>query len=86
MRPRPVTEFFAKFTPPKTQGKLTSRLKCNIYYYRANYFFFLIFSFVVAFFRNPWALLATAMACFSLLRLMAMRSARVLVTSAVTIS
>ena len=67
MRPRPVTEFFAKFTPPKTQGKLTSRLKCNIYYYRANYFFFLIFSFVVAFFRNPWALLATAMACFSLL-------------------
>jgi hypothetical protein len=46
-RPRPVTEFFAKFTPPKTQGKLTSRLKCNVYYYRANYFCFLIFSFVV---------------------------------------
>ena len=51
----------------KTRGKLTSRLKCNIYYYRANYFCFLIFSFVVAFFRNPWALFATAMACFSLL-------------------
>jgi hypothetical protein len=67
MRPRPVTEFFAKFSPPKTRGKLTSRLKCNIYYYRANYFCFLIFSFVVAFCRNPWALLATATACFSLL-------------------
>jgi len=67
MRPRPVTEFFAKFTPPKTQSKLTSRLKCNIYYYRANYFCFLIFSFVVAFFRNPYALFATAISCFSLL-------------------
>lgn len=67
MRPRPVTEFFAKFTPPKTQGKLTSRLKCNIYYYRANYFVFLVLSFVVAFFRNPYALFATAMACFSFL-------------------
>ena len=36
MRPRPLTEFFAKFTPPKSQSKLTSRLKCNVSY-RANW-------------------------------------------------
>jgi len=67
MRPRPLTEFFAKFTPPKSQSKLTSRLKCNVYYYRANYFCILVGCFLVAFFRNPWALVACAMACFSLL-------------------
>ena len=67
MRPRPLTEFFARFTPPKSQGKLTSRLKCNIYYYRANYFALLVLSFVVAFFRNPFALFACAMSCLSLL-------------------
>ena len=65
--PRPLTEFFAKFTPPKSQSKLTSRLKCNVYYYRANYFCILVGCFLVAFFRNPWALVACAMACFSLL-------------------
>jgi hypothetical protein len=27
-RPRPLTEFFAKFTPPKSQTKLLSRVKC----------------------------------------------------------
>ena len=64
---RPLTEFFAKFTPPKSQSKLTSRLKCNVYYYRANYFCILVGCFLVAFFRNPWALVACAMACFSLL-------------------
>jgi hypothetical protein len=66
-RPRPLTEFFAKFTPPKSQAKLLSRLKCNAYYYRANYFCALVLSFCVAFFRNPWALVACAMTCFSLL-------------------
>ena len=67
MRPRPLTEFFARFTPPKSQGKLTSRLKCNIYYYRANYFALLVLSFIFAFFRNPFALIACAMSCLSLL-------------------
>ena len=66
-RPRPVTEFFAKFTPPKSQSKLASRVKCNVYYYRANYFSWLVFSFVFHFFRNPFALVAVAAACFSLL-------------------
>ena len=65
-RPRPLTEFFAKFTP-KSQTKLLSRVKCNVYYYRANYFCVLVLSFVVAFWRNPYALLACALACFSLL-------------------
>jgi|TARA_B110000977_G_scaffold23449_2_gene28270 hypothetical protein len=66
-RPRPLREFFAKFTPPKTQTKLLSRVKCNVYYYRANYFVCLAGSFVSSFCRNPAALLACALACFSLL-------------------
>ncbi|KAJ7283104.1 hypothetical protein O6H91_Y347500 [Diphasiastrum complanatum] len=36
--PRPLAEFFSKFTVPKTRAKWTSRLKCNLYYYRTNYF------------------------------------------------
>ena len=53
--------------PAKSQTKLLSRVKCNVYYYRANYFCVLVLSFVVAFWRNPYALLACALACFSLL-------------------
>tara|TARA_B110000977_G_scaffold199179_1_gene285828 strand:+ start:7527 stop:8159 length:633 start_codon:yes stop_codon:yes gene_type:complete len=66
-RPRPLTEFFAKFTPPKSQSKLLSRIKCNVYYYRANYFCVLVLSCMFSFWRNPWSLIATAIACFSLL-------------------
>ena len=29
--PRPLTEFFQRFTAPKNYSKWTSRLKCNIY-------------------------------------------------------
>jgi hypothetical protein len=66
-RTRPLTEFFAKFNPPKTRTKLLSRVKCNVYYYRANYFCALVLSLVAGFWRNPWALCACALACFSLL-------------------
>ena len=34
--PRSPKEFFAKFTPPKNGSKWTSRLKCNVYFYRTN--------------------------------------------------
>mmetsp|Transcript_24643 Transcript_24643/g.61948 ORF Transcript_24643/g.61948 Transcript_24643/m.61948 type:complete len:225 (+) Transcript_24643:528-1202(+) len=56
--PRPVTEFFAKFSPPKNQAKWTSRVKCNVYYYRTNYVLLVLLGYLLAFFRNPLALLA----------------------------
>uniref|UniRef100_A0A7I4AAL0 PRA1 family protein n=1 Tax=Physcomitrium patens TaxID=3218 RepID=A0A7I4AAL0_PHYPA len=31
--PRPLAEFFAKFTVPKTQSKWDGRVKCNMYYF-----------------------------------------------------
>ncbi|KAL5991716.1 PRA1 protein A1 [Asimina triloba] len=36
--PRPLTEFFSRFTIPRSYSKWNSRLKCNLYYYRTNYF------------------------------------------------
>ena len=32
--PRPIGEFFGKFTGLPEQSKLVPRLKCNLYYYR----------------------------------------------------
>lgn len=29
--PRPVSEFFSRFTTPRSLSKLESRLKCNLY-------------------------------------------------------
>jgi hypothetical protein len=65
--PRAPKEFFAKFTPPKTAAKWTSRLKCNVYFYRTNYFIILGIVLTAAFVRNPAALLAVALLCFDLL-------------------
>nr|CAB3465054.1 unnamed protein product [Digitaria exilis] len=41
--PRPVPEFFSRFTVPRSYSKWTSRLKCNLYYYRTNYFILIMF-------------------------------------------
>lgn len=65
--PRPVWEFFSKFSIPKNHNKWTSRLKCNVYYYRTNYLGILVTSLVVAFLRRPVAL---AGAVFSLIALL----------------
>lgn len=54
--PRPLSEFFDKFTPPKNQSKWTSRLKCNVYYYRTNYLLIVGLSFLLFFLRNLAAL------------------------------
>ncbi|KAH7438614.1 hypothetical protein KP509_04G023000 [Ceratopteris richardii] len=62
--PRPLSEFFAKFSVPSSVAKLESRSKCNFYYYRTNYFILLAVILVVAFLRNPLALFAVAMAAF----------------------
>ncbi|XP_024393212.1 PRA1 family protein A1 [Physcomitrium patens] len=64
--PRPLTEFFAKFAVPKTQSKWDGRFKCNIYYYRTNYFCLLILVLVIAFMRNPLALLAVFLTALTL--------------------
>ncbi|GAQ85810.1 Vesicle transport protein [Klebsormidium nitens] len=65
-RPRPLNEFFSKFSTPRNlQGKLTSRLKCNAYYYRTNYFLLVLLTLALAFARNPAALIAVAVAGFS---------------------
>lgn len=60
--PRPLAEFFAKFTVPRSTSKWNSRSKCNLYYYRTNYFILLAIILEIAFLRNPLALLAVAMA------------------------
>ncbi|MQL81586.1 hypothetical protein Taro_014035 [Colocasia esculenta] len=41
--PRPVSEFFSRFAFPRSYSKWSSRLKCNLYYYRTNYFIVIIF-------------------------------------------
>ncbi len=56
--PRPVSEFFSRFSIPKTQQKLQQRFKCNVYYYRSNYALIVLVSFVIAFIRRPTALLS----------------------------
>eukprot|EP00897_Mesotaenium_endlicherianum_P010257 jgi/Mesen1/925/ME000117S00079 len=64
--PRPLTEFFQKFSTPKSYSKWEGRLKCNAYYYRTNYFAIITLVLVFAFLRNPLALGAVALAAFSL--------------------
>mmetsp|Transcript_21657 Transcript_21657/g.47576 ORF Transcript_21657/g.47576 Transcript_21657/m.47576 type:complete len:213 (+) Transcript_21657:277-915(+) len=65
--PRSPKEFFAKFTPPKTAAKWQSRLKCNVYYYRTNYFIIMVLALLLAFYRNPWALFSIGLMCFAML-------------------
>ncbi|CAN1304024.1 PRA1 family protein A1 [Linum perenne] len=40
--PRPFSEFFSRFTVPKSSAAWNSRLKCNFYYYRTNYFLMIV--------------------------------------------
>ncbi|CAL4946587.1 unnamed protein product [Urochloa decumbens] len=56
--PRPVSEFFSRFTAPRSYSKWTSRLKCNLYYYRTNYFILVVFILGMGFLRKPVAILA----------------------------
>lgn len=64
--PRPLPEFFAKFTAPRTTAKWNSRLKCNFYYYRTNYFILMAVILEIAFLRNPLALLPIVMTALCL--------------------
>lgn len=67
LAPRPVWEFFSKFSIPKNQTKWTSRLKCNVYYYRTNYLAVLVLALLAAFFRQPLSLLASGLSILALL-------------------
>lgn len=65
--PRPLGEFFSQFSNPQTQQKLQARLKCNVYYYRANYAIILLAVLAITFMRNVTALVALATCTFGLL-------------------
>lgn len=56
--PRPLSEFFSRFTFPRSQSKWNSRLKCNLYYYRTNYFIMIVVILGMGFLRRPLAILA----------------------------
>lgn len=65
--PRPIWEFFSKFSIPKNQTKWTSRLKCNVYYYRTNYLAILMLALLAVFIRQPLSLVASALSILGLL-------------------
>ncbi|OAY38553.1 PRA1 family protein A3 [Manihot esculenta] len=63
--PRSINEFFSKFTIPRSYPKWNSRLKCNLYYYRTNYFILIVFVLGVACLTRPMAILAAALTALS---------------------
>lgn len=64
--PRPLAEFLQRFSIPKNSTKWRSRLKCNVYYYRTNYYILACFIHACCFARNPLALLAVSLSSVSL--------------------
>uniref|UniRef100_A0A6N2M6R8 Yip1 domain-containing protein n=1 Tax=Salix viminalis TaxID=40686 RepID=A0A6N2M6R8_SALVM len=64
--PRPANEFFSKFAIPRSYSKWSSRLKCNLYYYRTNYFILILLVLGVACILRPLAILATALSALSI--------------------
>ncbi|KAG6401072.1 hypothetical protein SASPL_137917 [Salvia splendens] len=64
--PRPLSEFFSRFTVPRSHAKWSSRLKCNLYYYRTNYFLMIIFILGLGFLRRPLAIVAALMTALSI--------------------
>ncbi|KAL1200566.1 PRA1 family protein A1 [Cardamine amara subsp. amara] len=63
--PRPPSEFFSRFTVPKSFAKWDSRLKCNLYYYRTNYFIMIVFILGLGFLTRPLAILAAILTALS---------------------
>ncbi|KAL1539491.1 PRA1 protein A1 [Salvia divinorum] len=64
--PRPFSEFFSRFTVPRSHAKWSSRLKCNLYYYRTNYFLMIIFILGMGFLRRPLAIVAALTTAMSI--------------------
>ncbi|CAN0878680.1 PRA1 family protein A1 [Linum grandiflorum] len=67
--PRPLSEFFSRFTVPKSSASWNSRLKCNFYYYRTNYFLMIVLILGIGFLRRPLSVIAllSAALCLALL-------------------
>ncbi|CAN7004437.1 hypothetical protein BRARA_C00052 [Brassica rapa] len=63
--PRPLSEFFSRFTVPKSLAKWDSRLKCNLYYYRTNYFIMIVFILGLGFLTRPLAILSAFLTAVS---------------------
>ncbi|XWS55620.1 hypothetical protein CRYUN_Cryun09bG0016400 [Craigia yunnanensis] len=64
--PRPLSEFFSRFTVPRSYAKWNSRLKCNFYYYRTNYFILIVLILGLGFLRRPVAILAAILTALSI--------------------
>ncbi|CAM8897568.1 hypothetical protein QQ045_027885 [Rhodiola kirilowii] len=64
--PRPLSEFFSRFTLPRSYSKWNSRLKCNLYYYRTNYFLLIILVIGLGFIRRPLSIVAAALTAVSI--------------------
>nr|DAD45654.1 TPA_asm: hypothetical protein HUJ06_003884 [Nelumbo nucifera] len=63
--PRPLAEMFSKFTFPRSHAEWNSRLKCNLYYYRTNYFIMIIYILGMGFLRRPLAIVASLVIALS---------------------
>ncbi|KAI9079596.1 hypothetical protein K1719_038423 [Acacia pycnantha] len=64
--PRPLYEFFSRFTVPKSYSRWNSRLKCNLYYYRTNYFILIVSVLILGFLWRPIAIVAALLTALSL--------------------
>ncbi|CAH9087629.1 unnamed protein product [Cuscuta europaea] len=64
--PRPFSEFFSRFTVPRSYAKWNSRLKCNLYYYRTNYFLMIVFILGMGFLRRPLSIIAALLTALSI--------------------
>ncbi|CAI9762002.1 unnamed protein product [Fraxinus pennsylvanica] len=64
--PRPFSEFFFRFTFPHSYSKWNSRLKCNLYYYRTNYFIMIVIILGLGFLRRPLAIVAALLTALSI--------------------
>ncbi|KAE8684794.1 PRA1 family protein A1 [Hibiscus syriacus] len=63
--PRPLSEFFSRFTVPRSSVKWESRFKCNLYYYRTNYFILIVLVVGLGFLRRPVSILAAILTALS---------------------
>ncbi|KAK6120327.1 hypothetical protein DH2020_046018 [Rehmannia glutinosa] len=66
--PRPLSEFFTKFTFPCSYPKWNRRFKCNLFYYRTNYFIMIVLILVsgMGFLMSQLAIIAALMTALSI--------------------
>ncbi|KAF5208420.1 Pra1 family protein a1 [Thalictrum thalictroides] len=64
--PRPLAEFFSRFSLPRSYSRWNSRLKCNLYYYRTNYFLMILLVLGIGFCTRPLAVVAAVLTGISI--------------------